>query len=85
MLKKQRGYFFTDAFTDMIFLSVGILVLVIAVQLYIPFANMLSNTVSGESFGSFLMTIVWILPLLFVAILIMPIVKKFTGDRPPGM
>ena len=79
----KKGYFFTDAFGDMMFLAIGVLVLVIAINLFIPFGNMLNNVVSGTVFGAAMMVIVWALPLLLVAILIMPIINRIRG-QPPG-
>jgi len=81
MLKKmnQKGYFFGDAFGDMLQLAVGILVLVIAINLFIPFANILTNAVAGTTLSATIMVIVWVIPLLFVAMLIMPVVNRFRG------
>lgn len=79
----KKGYFFTDAFSDMMFLAIGVLILVVAVNLFIPFGNILNNVVSGTVFGSAMMVIVWTLPLLLVAILIMPVINKIRG-QPPG-
>jgi surface polysaccharide O-acyltransferase-like enzyme len=78
----QKGYFFTDAFGDMLFLAIGVLVLVIAMNLFIPFAGMLSNLVTGTTVGATIMVLIWVLPLLLVAVLIWPIIAKISG-RPP--
>ena len=85
LINDQKGYYITDSFQDIIMLAVGILMLVIAMTLFTAFANMLSNTVSGTTTGTIMMAVVWTLPLLFVAVLIMPIVQKFSGGRPPSM
>jgi hypothetical protein len=75
----QRGYFFADAFGDMMMLAVGVLILVIALQIFTPFANILANTVAGSDIPGAIMVIIWAIPLLLVAILIMPVVHKIRG------
>lgn len=62
---------------DPFVLAIGVLILFIAMQLFIPFADLLGNVATNMAYnGSIFMTIVWVIPLLMVGMLVMQFVNK---------
>jgi len=67
---------------DPFFLAISILVLFIAMNLFIPFADLLGNVASNMAYnGSVFMTVVWTIPLLMIGMVIYGFVSKM---KEPG-
>jgi len=66
---------------DPFFLAISILVLFIAMNLFIPFADLLGNVATNMTNGSIFMTIVWIIPLLMIGMVIYQFVSKMKEPR----
>ena len=66
---------------DPFFMAIGVLVLFIAINLFIPFADLLDNVASNMTNGSIFMTVVWTIPLLMVGMLIYQFVSKMKEPR----
>lgn len=62
-------------------LAMGVLVLFIAIQLFIPFADLVTNAMSGQTNGAVFGTIIWVIPLLMVGMLIFEFVQDMRSPR----
>ena len=67
---------------DPFFLAISILVLFIAMNLFIPFADLLGNVANNMAYnGSIFMTVVWTIPLLMIGMVIFQFVSKMKEPR----